>query len=137
MKMNELDIGGAQPPIDGYAPSGFRIGGAFFEGALLLSEAGVARWLKEGAPTAPSALTAEAAAPLIALNGSIDVLLLGFGSDVAAAPQPFRAPLTAVEAAPDGFGVDIMSTPAACRTYNVLLAEGRRVAAALLPTGGA
>jgi uncharacterized protein len=31
-----------------------------------------------------------------------------------------------------GIGVEVMATPAACRTYNVLLAEGRRVAAALI-----
>jgi uncharacterized protein len=32
-----------------------------------------------------------------------------------------------------GSGVELMATPSACRTYNVLLAEGRRVAAALMP----
>jgi uncharacterized protein len=32
-----------------------------------------------------------------------------------------------------GMGVEAMASPAACRTYNVLLAEGRRVALALLP----
>ncbi|MEL6220164.1 MAG: Mth938-like domain-containing protein, partial [Pseudomonadota bacterium] len=35
----------------------------------------------------------------------------------------------AIEAA--GIGVEVMSTPSACRTYNVLLSEGRRVACAL------
>ena len=32
-----------------------------------------------------------------------------------------------------GLGVEVMSSPAACRTYNVLLSEGRRVALALIP----
>jgi uncharacterized protein len=36
-----------------------------------------------------------------------------------------------IEAA--GAGVEVMTTPSACRTYNVLLGEGRRVAAALIP----
>lgn len=135
MKMNELDIPGAQPPIDGYAPSGFRLAGRFHDGALVLSAAGVRPW--DGAAAAltsgPEALGAEAAAPLAALRGEIDVLLVGLGTGLEAVPQSFRDGLAAVESAPDGFGVDYMTTPSACRTYNVLLSEGRRVAAALLP----
>ena len=46
-------------------------------------------------------------------------------------PEGFAAERAALEAA--GAGVELMSTPSACRTYNVLLAEGRRVAAALMP----
>jgi len=45
---------------------------------------------------------------------------------------PLPKALTArLEAA--GVGVEVMSTPSACRTYNVLLGEGRRVALAVLP----
>ena len=63
-----------------------------------------------------------------ALAGKIDVLFLGMGADIAHAPKAFRAELEAA-----GIGVEVMSSPAACRTYNVLLAEGRLIAAALLP----
>jgi uncharacterized protein len=45
--------------------------------------------------------------------------------------EGLAAQRAALEAA--GAGVDLMATPSACRTYNVLLAEGRRVAAALMP----
>ena len=45
----------------------------------------------------------------------------------------FAAARAALEAA--GAGVELMATPSACRTYNVLLAEGRRIAAALIPVG--
>ena len=62
--------------------------------------------------------------------GRIDVLLLGMGAAIAPVPRGFR---DALEAA--GIGVEPMSSPAACRTYNVLLGEGRRIAAALLPVG--
>jgi uncharacterized protein len=46
-------------------------------------------------------------------------------------PEGFAAARSRLEAA--GPGVELMATPSACRTYNVLLAEGRRVAAALMP----
>ena len=64
---------------------------------------------------------------LIALAGSVDVVLVGTGADIGPIPVALRR---AVEAA--GIGVEIMATPSACRTYNVLLAEGRRIAAAVL-----
>jgi uncharacterized protein len=59
---------------------------------------------------------------------SFDVLLVGTGASLAALPAGFRAALEAT-----GVGLVVMATPAACRTYNMLLAEGRRIAAALLP----
>src|SRR3989338_5777878 len=62
------------------------------------------------------------------MAGKIEVLLLGMGAEVAILPRDLR---DALEAA--GIGVEPMNTPAACRTYNVLLGEGRRIAAALLP----
>jgi uncharacterized protein len=72
----------------------------------------------------------DTAVPL-SMAGRIDVLLLGMGAGIAHPPRAFRE---ALEAA--GIGVEVMSSPAACRTYNVLLGEGRRIAAALLPVGG-
>ncbi|MFV0474280.1 MAG: MTH938/NDUFAF3 family protein, partial [Pikeienuella sp.] len=56
-----------------------------------------------------------------------DVLLIGMGEDIAPLDRAARA---ALEAA--GLGAEIMPTGSACRTYNVLLSEGRRVAAALI-----
>lgn len=131
MKMTELEYSGAQPPIDGYAPDGFRLAGRFHEGAVILSPGGAADWRAQST----MALDLAAAQPLLALKGDIDILLVGLGADVAQPPQGFRAAFSPVEAAADGFGVEYMATPAACRTYNVLLSEGRRVGAALLPIG--
>jgi len=65
---------------------------------------------------------------LLELSGEIDVLLIGTGGEICHIPRSLR---DALEAA--GIGVETMNSPAACRTYNVLLSEGRRVAAALLP----
>ena len=61
-------------------------------------------------------------------KGEIDVVLLGCGKDMALMPAALE------DAFKDaGFSVDIMDTGAACRTYNVLMAEGRRVVCLLLP----
>lgn len=107
-----------QPPIDGYGPGGFRIAGTWYDGALVVSPAGVA----------PLADGLAGLLPLGAWAGKVDVVLVGQGPEIAPVPAPLRA---AFEAAT--IGVEPMSTPSACRTYNVLLAEDRRVAAVLLP----
>jgi len=69
----------------------------------------------------------DSLAPVIA-RGGVEILLLGCGRRMAMVPSALRARLKAA-----GIVVDAMDTGAACRTYSVLLAEGRRVAAALLP----
>jgi uncharacterized protein len=56
------------------------------------------------------------------------VVFIGTGAEIAHIPNRLRAELEAA-----GLGVESMNSPAACRTYNVLLSEGRRVAAAVLP----
>jgi len=50
------------------------------------------------------------------------------GQDIAHAPTGLRAQIEAA-----GMGLEVMNSPAACRTYNVLVSEGRRVALAALP----
>lgn len=59
---------------------------------------------------------------------SVDVVLLGAGAEMAFLPKTLKIQLKEA-----GLSVDIMDTGAACRTYNVLMAEGRRVACLLLP----
>lgn len=116
MRMNEVAFTDAMP-VDGYGPGFFRVGGQVVEGAVLLSDTGVASWGGYG--------DAES---LLALIGSVDVLFVGTGADVAHIPADLRNRLEGA-----GLGVESMTSPAACRTYNVLLSEGRRIAAALLP----
>jgi uncharacterized protein len=121
MKMHEVSFAG-RPPIDGYGAGGFRIGGYAHQGGLLLLPRRIGQW----APQEP--LTADCFADAIAEAAEIDILLIGTGARIAPIPAAVRA---ALEAA--GIGADVMATPAACRTYNVLLAEERRVAAVLTP----
>ncbi len=115
IRLTETPFGGARP-IDGYGPGFFRIGGQVHRGAVLVSPDGTAAW---------NGL--DDSAPLLALAGRIDVLLIGMGKVIAHPPKRLIDPLEAA-----GIGVEPMDSPAAARTYNVLLSEGRRVAAALL-----
>ncbi len=116
MRLNEIAYNDAKP-IDGYGPGFFRIGGEVCEGPQLVLPSGVAGWAGFDDP-----------APLAAAASDIDVLFVGTGAEIAQIPSGFR---TSLEAA--GVGVEIMSSPAACRTYNVLLSEGRRIGLALIP----
>ena len=76
----------------------------------------------------PSAeLTDEALDPIFAEGDAIDLLLLGTGADIAAIPAAFRTRFREA-----GIGLDVMQTGAAARTYNILLAENRKVGAALI-----
>jgi uncharacterized protein len=104
-------------PIAGYGPGFFRIGEHVLRGPCLISPWDAGPW--GGFDDTDGPLT---------LAGRIDVLFVGTGAEIAHTPAEFRA---AVEGA--GMGVEVMNSPAACRTYNVLLGEGRRVAVALLP----
>ncbi len=114
MQFTEVEFQDVQP-IDGFGPGFFRIGGKVYEGALLVQPNSVVSWGGF-----------EDSVALLALK--VDVLFVGTGPETAFIPRDLRE---ALEKA--GIGVEPMASPAACRTYNVLLAEGRRIAAALLP----
>ena len=120
MRLNEISYNDASP-IDGYGPGFFRVGGKVSHGALLLSGAGTRAWAGF-----------EDAAQILSLAGQIDVVLVGTGAEISYIPAEFRRPLEEA-----GIGIEVMSSPSACRTYNILLSEGRRIAAALLPVGSA
>ena len=102
--------------IDSYGASGFHVSGVGYEGAILVFPDATEPW--------PASL-----APVIA-RGTVQILLLGCGRRMQPVPAALRQALRQA-----GIVVDPMDTGAACRTYNVLLAEDRRVAAALLPVG--
>jgi uncharacterized protein len=114
MNLTEVTFDDARP-FDGYGPGFFRIGGEVVRGDLVLHPGALLSWGGYAD-----------AATLTALAGEVDVIFVGTGAEVAHLPADLRA---AIEAA--GIGVETMTTPAACRTYNVLVSEGRRVAAAV------
>ena len=116
MRLNEITYSDAVP-VEGYGPGFFRVGGKPMEGPLCLSPRGTRLW--GGYDDADT---------LLALRDDVDVLFLGTGAEIAHIPAALRGQLEGA-----GLGVEVMNSPAACRTYNVLLSEGRRVALAVLP----
>ena len=75
--------------------------------------------------TSIDALTADHLAAILELGP--EIVLLGSGAAFRFAEAALLAPLCQA-----GIGVEVMDTPAACRTYNILLGEGRNVVAALV-----
>jgi len=124
MRLNRVDFGGALP-IEAYGGGGFRIAGKRHEGPLLLIPGDAP------APWAVGAIMqislADLARPLAEAH-RFDTFLIGAGGAIAALPKPVREVLRAQR-----FPFDVLDTGAACRTYNVLVADGRRVGAALIP----
>lgn len=113
--------------VEGYGSGRFRISGVEHLGAVVVLRTSTVAWpLEAGAP-----LTADTMAPMIdavIAAGDVSVLLLGCGARMALVPPAARDRLRAA-----GVVVEAMDTGSACRTYNVLLAEDRQVAAALVP----
>lgn len=116
MKLNEVSYGSALP-VDGYGPGFFRIGGQVYDAPLAVLAGGVTAW--GGLDDAQTLLDGAE---------GLDVILVGMGPEIAHLPASLR---DALEQA--GIGAEVMSSAQACRTYNVLLGEGRRVGLALLP----
>ncbi len=116
MRLNEIRFNDAVP-IDGYGPGFFRVGGRVIEGPVLVLPSGVVAWGGY-----------DDEAPLLAAAANVDVLFVGTGAQTMHLPSALR---DALERA--AIGVEAMASPAACRTYNILLSEGRRVGVALIP----
>ena len=112
-------------PFDAYGNGGFRFAGMSHKGSVIALPSGVWAW----DIASPDDITIPALSRIFAepRGGEFQFLLLGTG-----ATQLFPSLDIRRAFADCGIGLDIMSTGAAARTYNVLLAEGRPVGAALL-----
>lgn len=104
-------------PVDGYGPGFFRVAGRVLTGPVIVAAGGARPWGGLGD-----------AEPLLALAGSADLLFLGLGPDIARPPRTLTELLETA-----GLMIEALATPAAARSYNLTLTEGRRVACALLP----
>jgi uncharacterized protein len=109
--------------IESYGAGGFRFAGMSHRGSLMALPSGIWRW----PPRAAREIDETSLAGVIAERADIDILLIGTGRDPVPLAGPLRARLHEL-----GLRFDTMPTAAAASTYNVLLAEGRRVAAALI-----
>jgi len=109
--------------IDGYGGGGFRIAGETLRGSTLVLPDRAVSW-----PVSTIAdLNVESLAPVVACEPRPEILLIGCGKSAAMIAPALRQALRE-----QGIVIDAMDTGAACRTYNVLLSEERRVAAALI-----
>ena len=110
-----------QNAITAYGPGFVTINAQTYRHSLIV---GHDRLLPDWPITDIADLTSE---HLVNLNQNCDVILLGTGAKQRFPQRPVLQPLQAKR-----IGVEVMDTAAACRTYNVLLAEGRAVVAALI-----
>lgn len=112
--------------IESYGGGGFKVSGKSYAGAVMVFPDRTVDWNV----TAISAMTDKSLSGIADAGraGRVDILLIGCGTRMAPIPSAVRQALRA-----DGVVVEAMDTGAACRTYNVLMSEGRRVAAALIP----
>ena len=108
--------------VTGTGPGWVRVGNDEYRGNIVLTATGVTPGF---APQGFDALTDADFEPLLA--GSPEVVLLGTG-----ATQRFPHPRVTAPLHRARIGLEVMDTRAACRTYNILVAEGRNVAAALI-----
>jgi len=115
-----------QQIVQSYAGGVFRISGETYEGAVILTPEVTSFW--ETAQNIAD-LTLEDFDPILKLTTEYDVFLLGTGAHMQFLPKDLKNDLRA-----KGLSFDMMDTGAACRTYNVLMAEGRRVLVAMLPS---
>ncbi|WP_295813325.1 Mth938-like domain-containing protein [uncultured Nitratireductor sp.] len=110
-------------PIDAYGNGGFRFADMSHRGSILCLPSGIHGWNV----TAFDSLREDDVARLFDEAADFDILLLGTGKDLVPMPVEMRRRFREA-----GVAVETMATGAAVRTYNVLLAEDRTVAAALI-----
>jgi uncharacterized protein len=115
-------------PIDAYGQGEFRFAGMSHRGSLLALPSGIRQWAADRA----AVLAPQDLAEVIAERNAIDILVIGTGPAIEVLPRPVRTLLE-----DHGLAYEFMDTGAALRTYNVLLAEGRRVAGAFLMAAAA
>jgi len=110
-------------PIDAYGKGGFAFAEMSHRGSLLCLPDAIWAW----PVTKPEDIDEAALARVFASASGIDTLIIGTGVHVWLPPRPLREALRAVKVV-----LDAMQTGPAIRTYNIMIGERRRVAAALI-----
>jgi len=114
----------AVPPIDGFGEGGFRVAGARREGNILIIDGTTKAW---DVADDPKALTASDFNAFLARADKPDMVVLGLGATLVHPPAEVRRAFREA-----GVGLEALDTATACRTYNLLAGEARRVCAALI-----
>jgi uncharacterized protein len=110
--------------IEDYGRHGFRVSGVPYEGPVLVLPEQSRSW----DVAAFDDLATDSFGPIVEADPRPELLLIGSGDRMKLLPSRLRQSIRM-----SGIVIEVMDTGAACRTYNVLLGEGRRVAAALFP----
>jgi uncharacterized protein len=110
-------------PIEAYGKGGFAFADMSHRGSLLCLPDAIWAW----PVTRPEEIDEASLARVFAAANGIDTLIVGTGTDVWLAPPALRNALRRV-----GVVLDPMQTGPAIRTYNIMIGERRRVAAALI-----
>ena len=110
-------------PIDSYGTGGFRFGGLSHRGSLLCFPDGIWAW----PPTSAEAIDEAALLRFFVRAKGLDYVLIGTGESPWALPEPLRQRFRQLR-----LTVETMPTAPAVHTYNILLAERRRVGAGLI-----
>lgn len=116
-----------RPLIESYGGGGFKVAGIRHVGSILIHADGVIPWTIATADEVTAEAMTDVLAAVNPVAEPLTILLIGCGPAFLPPPPPVVTMVRACAIAPEW-----MDTGAACRTYNVLLLEGRRVAAALI-----
>lgn len=123
MTMEFIEINSSEEAfVAGYGDGGFRMGDSRFEGSMMITPDGFYPW----AVSEKSEISIENLEPILNASG-VEIIVIGLGPNMAFLPKNIRAAFEEKKIA-----IEAMDTGAAARTYNVLLQEGRLVAAALI-----
>src|SRR5262249_14688104 len=110
-------------PIDAYGKGGFAFAGMSYRGSLMCLPDAIWAW----DVTTPEQIDRYSLERVFSVASSIDTLIVGSGTEVWVPPADLREALRRIHVV-----LDAMQTGPAIRTYNVMIGERRRVAAALI-----
>lgn len=119
----EPRVGPGRQVIQGYRPGGFTVAGVRHQGSMLVFPDRSVAW----PVTSPKELDAATLEPVKGADPAVEILVIGTGDRFVPIAPALRELVRGW-----GIVIEAAATPAACRTYNLLLSEDRRVAAALI-----
>ena len=109
-----------------YGSGRFKVSQIEYQGSIIVLPGRTISWSVDGLDD----INLETLEPVLAEAPRIEILLIGCGAMMQLVPRALRDAWRQ-----KGLAVEAMDTGAACRTYNILAAEGRRVAAGLVALG--
>lgn len=123
MELTRQAPAGSLQLVQSYGAGGFKVSGVRHQGSVLILPDATLSWTVSRFDD----LSLPSLQPIMDAVPAVEIVIVGCGPSLSLLPITLREVLQAKDV-----GVEAMDTGAACRTYNVLAGEGRRVAAALI-----